>query len=175
LDKIEFEKLVERALETAKRSLQRDFGISPDQITLKQPSRPWAIKEIPVAVAAWQIAVPIDATPRSPKSRIKIEFVRVLRRRTSSGDVAPPAWAAYTCIAPCVALQTSNHVREGRIDLVVVPRKPVRTKASITVLAMSRMLPLLCQANTNAFHADPLQSFVPPAVGRRRSNAGGPK
>src|SRR6202030_4604022 len=44
LEKIEFEKLVERALETAKRSLQRDFGISPDQITLKQPSRPWAIK-----------------------------------------------------------------------------------------------------------------------------------
>jgi hypothetical protein len=71
-------------------------------------------------------------------------------------------------------LQTSNHVREGRIDLVVVPRKPVRTKASITVLAMSRMLPLLSQANTNSFHAEPLQSFVPPAVGRRRSNAGGP-
>jgi hypothetical protein len=23
---------------------------------------------------------------------------------------------------------------------------------------------VLCQANTNAFHADPLQSFVPPAV-----------
>jgi hypothetical protein len=77
LDKIEFEKLVERALETAKRSLQRDFGISPDQIALKQPSRPSAIKEIPVAVAAWQIAVPIDATPRSPKSRIKIEFANV--------------------------------------------------------------------------------------------------
>jgi len=77
LDKIEFEKLIRRALETAKHSLQRDFGISPDQITLKQPSRPSAIKEIPVAVAAWQIAVPIDATPRSPKSRIKIEFANV--------------------------------------------------------------------------------------------------
>ena len=77
LDKIEFEKLIQRALETAKHSLQRDFGISPDQITLKQPSRPSAIKEIPVAVAAWQIAVPIDATPRSPKSRIKIEFANV--------------------------------------------------------------------------------------------------
>jgi len=77
LDKIEFEKLIQRALETAKHSLQRDFGISPDQITLKQPSRPSAIKEIPVAVAAWQIAVPIDPTPRSPKSRIKIEFANV--------------------------------------------------------------------------------------------------
>src|ERR1700730_4403431 len=29
LDKIEFEKLIQRALETAKRSLQRDFGIVP--------------------------------------------------------------------------------------------------------------------------------------------------
>jgi predicted nucleotidyltransferase component of viral defense system len=77
LDKIEFEKLIQRALETAKHSLQRDFGISPDQIALKQPSRPSAIKGIPVAVAAWQIAVPIDATPRSPKSRIKIEFANV--------------------------------------------------------------------------------------------------
>ena len=77
LDKIEFETLIQRTLETAKHSLQRDFGISPDQITLKQPSRPSAIKEIPVAVAAWQIAVPIDATPRSPKSRIKIEFANV--------------------------------------------------------------------------------------------------
>ena len=77
LDKIEFEKLIQRALETAKRSLQRDFGISSDQIALKPPPRPWAIKETPVAVAAWQIAVPIDPTPRSPKSRIKIEFANV--------------------------------------------------------------------------------------------------
>jgi predicted nucleotidyltransferase component of viral defense system len=77
LAKIEFETLIQRALETAKHSLQRDFGINPDQITLKQPSRPSAIKEVPVAVAAWQIAVPIDATPRSPKSRIKIEFANV--------------------------------------------------------------------------------------------------
>src|SRR6202045_4671951 len=46
LDKIEFEKLIQRALETAKHSLQRDFGISPDQIALKQPSRPSAIKGI---------------------------------------------------------------------------------------------------------------------------------
>jgi predicted nucleotidyltransferase component of viral defense system len=77
LDKIEFEKLIQRALETAKRSLQRDFGISSDQIALKPPPRPCAIKETPVAVAAWQIAVPIDPTPRSPKSRIKIEFANV--------------------------------------------------------------------------------------------------
>ncbi len=77
LDKIEFEEVIQGALETAKHSLQRDFGISPDQITLKQPPRPSAIKEIPVAVAAWQVAVPIDATPRSPKSRIKIEFANV--------------------------------------------------------------------------------------------------
>jgi predicted nucleotidyltransferase component of viral defense system len=77
LDKIEFEMMIQRALETAKHTLQRDFGISPDQIAYKQPSRPSAIKEIPVAVAAWQIGVPIDATLRSPKSRIKIEFANV--------------------------------------------------------------------------------------------------
>src|SRR5258707_7223859 len=36
-----------------------------------------AIKSDSVSVAAWQIVVPIARTPRSPKSRIKIEFANV--------------------------------------------------------------------------------------------------
>lgn len=77
LQKIEFNKLIREALEATKRSLQRDFDIGPDQIALKQPAHPMAIKGNSVAVTAWQIAVPIDPTPRSPKSRIKIEFANV--------------------------------------------------------------------------------------------------
>jgi predicted nucleotidyltransferase component of viral defense system len=77
LQKIEFDKLIREALEATKRSLQRDFDIGPDQIALKQPAHPMAIKGNSVAVTAWQIAVPIDPTPRSPKSRIKIEFANV--------------------------------------------------------------------------------------------------
>jgi len=77
LHKIEFDKLIRDALEATKRSLQRDFDIGPDRIALKQPAHPTAIKGIPVAVAAWQIVVPIGPTPRSPKSRIKIEFTNV--------------------------------------------------------------------------------------------------
>jgi hypothetical protein len=36
-----------------------------------------AIKGSSVVVSAWQIVVPIGTTPRSPKSRIKIEFANV--------------------------------------------------------------------------------------------------
>jgi predicted nucleotidyltransferase component of viral defense system len=77
VDKIEFDRLVRDALETTKKSLLRAFDIDPDQIALKQPSHPMAIKSDSVSVAAWQIAVPIGPTPRSPKSRIKIEFANV--------------------------------------------------------------------------------------------------
>jgi predicted nucleotidyltransferase component of viral defense system len=77
VDKIEFDRLVRDALETTKKSLLRAFDIDPDQIALKQPSHPMAIKSDTVSVAAWQIAVPIGPTPRSPKSRIKIEFANV--------------------------------------------------------------------------------------------------
>jgi predicted nucleotidyltransferase component of viral defense system len=77
VDKIEFDRLVGDALETAKETLHRDFNIDPDQIVLKHPSRPTAIKSDSVSVTAWQIVVPIGPTPRSPKSRIKIEFANV--------------------------------------------------------------------------------------------------
>lgn len=74
---LEFEQLVQSALEATRTSLQRDFAIDRQQITLKQPARPAAIKDDPVSVAAWQIVVPIDPTPRSPKSRVKVEFANV--------------------------------------------------------------------------------------------------
>jgi predicted nucleotidyltransferase component of viral defense system len=76
-NEIEFKELVEAALETSKKTLNRDFGIAPDQISLKRPEHPDLVKQASIAVAAWQIIVPIDATPRAPKSRIKIEFANV--------------------------------------------------------------------------------------------------
>jgi predicted nucleotidyltransferase component of viral defense system len=77
VDNVEFERLVQDALEATKTSLRRDFDVDPDKIALKQPAHPMALKGDSVTVAAWQIVVPIDATPRSPKSRIKIEFANV--------------------------------------------------------------------------------------------------
>jgi predicted nucleotidyltransferase component of viral defense system len=77
VDKIEFDRLVREALETTKKSLHRDFDIDPDQIALKQPSHPMAIKSDSLSVAAWQIVVPIDPTRQTPKSRIKIVFANV--------------------------------------------------------------------------------------------------
>jgi predicted nucleotidyltransferase component of viral defense system len=77
VDDVEFERLVQDALEATKTSLRRDFDVDPDKIALKRPAHPTALKRDPVTVAAWQIVAPIDATPRSPMSRIKIEFANV--------------------------------------------------------------------------------------------------
>jgi predicted nucleotidyltransferase component of viral defense system len=77
IEKIEFEKLVESALATTKKTLHRDFDINPDEVLLKQPSSPMAIKSDSVKVAAWQISVPIASLRHLPKSRIKIEFANV--------------------------------------------------------------------------------------------------
>src|SRR5947207_14382 len=77
IDKIEFDRLIQNALEATKRSLHRDFDIDPHQIVIKTPTHPMAIKGNIITVAAWQIVVPVDPTPHSPKSRIKIEFANV--------------------------------------------------------------------------------------------------
>jgi predicted nucleotidyltransferase component of viral defense system len=74
---VEFKDLIEAALETTKKTLNRDFGIDAGQISLKKPEHPDLVKQNPITVAAWQIIVPIDATPHAPKSRIKIEFANV--------------------------------------------------------------------------------------------------
>jgi len=77
VEAIEFEKLVQNALEAAKGSLHRNFGIDPNHVTLKQPSDPMGIKNETVSVTSWQIIVPVTSTPHSPKSIIKIEFANV--------------------------------------------------------------------------------------------------
>jgi predicted nucleotidyltransferase component of viral defense system len=77
IDRIEFEKLVETALETTKKTLHREFDINPNEILLKQPPFPMAIKSDSAKVAAWQISVPIASLRHLPKSRIKIEFGNV--------------------------------------------------------------------------------------------------
>jgi predicted nucleotidyltransferase component of viral defense system len=69
--------VVDRALATSKRTLQRDFDIDAARISLKRPAQPELVKEADVSVVAWQIVVPVDSTPNTPKSRIKIEFANV--------------------------------------------------------------------------------------------------
>ena len=77
LKDVEFDALVDRTLETTKRTLQRDFDIDATQIALKRPAQPELVKASDVNVAAWQIVVPVNPTPKSPKSRVKIEFANV--------------------------------------------------------------------------------------------------
>ena len=77
LKDIDFDALVDKALETTKRTLQRDFDIDVAQISLKRPAQPELVKGSGVNVAAWQIVVPVNPTPKTPKSRIKIEFANV--------------------------------------------------------------------------------------------------
>ena len=74
---VEFDAIVDKALETTKRTLQRDFDIDAAQIALKRPAQPELVKGSDVNVAAWQIVVPVNSTPKTPKSRIKIEFANV--------------------------------------------------------------------------------------------------
>jgi predicted nucleotidyltransferase component of viral defense system len=77
LKDIEFEALVEKALEATKRTLQRDFDIDPAHIALKRPAQPDLVEGSTVSVAAWRIVVPVSPTPRAPKSLAKIEFANV--------------------------------------------------------------------------------------------------
>lgn len=77
LNDVEFDALVDKALETTKRTLQRDFDIDAGQITLKRPAQPELVKGNNLNVAAWQIVVPVNPTPKTPKSRVKIEFANV--------------------------------------------------------------------------------------------------
>jgi len=77
LKDVEFDALVDKALEATKRTLQRDFDIDAAQIALKRPAQPEFVKGSDVNVAAWQIVVPVNPTPKTSKSRIKIEFANV--------------------------------------------------------------------------------------------------
>jgi predicted nucleotidyltransferase component of viral defense system len=77
IDKIEFDQLVESALEATRKSLHREFDIEPDDIALKQPQAPKAIRGDSAAVVAWQISVPVAPARHAPRSRTKIEFANV--------------------------------------------------------------------------------------------------
>lgn len=77
LNDVEFDGLVDKALEITKRTLQRDFDIDAAEIALKRPAHPELVKGSEVNVAVWQIVVPVNPTPKTPKSRIKIEFANV--------------------------------------------------------------------------------------------------
>jgi predicted nucleotidyltransferase component of viral defense system len=72
-----FDALVDKALQTTRSTLERDFGIDAAGIGLRRPKQPEVIKGSDVAVAAWQIVVPVDPEPRAPSSRIKIEFANL--------------------------------------------------------------------------------------------------
>jgi predicted nucleotidyltransferase component of viral defense system len=74
---LELNAVVDSALEITKRTLHRDFDIDPAQISLKRPAHPELVKGRDVSVVAWQIVVPFSPTPKTPKSRIKIEFANV--------------------------------------------------------------------------------------------------
>jgi predicted nucleotidyltransferase component of viral defense system len=89
LKDLDFNGLVDRALEITKKTLQRDFDIDAAQIALKRPVQPDPAKGGGVNVAAWQIVVPIAPTPNTPKSRTKVEFASV-----PSYDSKPVAVAA---------------------------------------------------------------------------------
>ena len=77
VETIEFEKLVENALEATKKTLHREFDVNPEEILLKRPAFPMAIKSDSANVASWQISVPIASLRHLPKSRTKIEFANV--------------------------------------------------------------------------------------------------
>jgi predicted nucleotidyltransferase component of viral defense system len=77
LKDVDFDGLVDRALEITKKTLQRDFDINAAQIVLKRPAQPELVKGSDLNIAAWQIVVPVRSTPNTPTSRIKIEFANV--------------------------------------------------------------------------------------------------
>jgi predicted nucleotidyltransferase component of viral defense system len=77
LKDVDFDGLVDSALEITKKTLQRDFDIDAVRIVLKRLAGPEPVKDRGVNVAAWQIVVPIAPTANTPKSRIKIEFANV--------------------------------------------------------------------------------------------------
>lgn len=74
---VDFQKIVETGMKAAAHALESRFGLKPEAITVKSPDDPAAIAGERVHVAAWQLVVPLEPTPRSPKSRIKVEFANV--------------------------------------------------------------------------------------------------
>jgi len=77
LKDVDFDGVIDRALEITKKTLQRDFDIDAAQIVLNRRAQTEPAKGGGLNVAAWQIVVPVAPTPNTAKSRIKIEFANV--------------------------------------------------------------------------------------------------
>lgn len=74
---VDFQEIVEKGMKAAAHALESRFGLVPEAIAVKSPQDPAGIAGDEVHVAAWQLVVPLEPTPRSPKSRIKVEFANV--------------------------------------------------------------------------------------------------
>lgn len=74
---VDFKEVVERGMKAAAHALESRFGLVPEAIAVKSPDDPAAIAGDAVHVATWQLVVPLEPTPRSPKSRIKVEFANI--------------------------------------------------------------------------------------------------
>ena len=185
---IEFKDLIEAALETTKKTLHRDFGISPSQVGLKRPPYPDLVKQGPITVAAWQIVVPIDATPRAPKSRIKIEFanvpayqtgpmpVRVTPGLVQVQDVILTAETPVEILADkAVALTARGALKfrdvwdvwflqnnlDAKVDREIVQKKFADYGTSdVEAKAEKRLAELSKKATSNAFLSE-MQRFLP--------------
>jgi predicted nucleotidyltransferase component of viral defense system len=185
---IEFEDLVESALETTKKTLSRDFGIVSGQVSLKKPPHPDLVKQDPVTVVAWQIIVPIEATPRAPKSRIKIEFANVpayetrpMPVRATPGlvqiqDVILTAEAPNEILADkAVALTAREALKfrdvwdvwflqnklDAKIDREIVQKKFADYGTSdVAAKAENRLAALTTEATANAFLSE-MKRFLP--------------
>jgi predicted nucleotidyltransferase component of viral defense system len=196
---VEFKELVEAALETTKDTLNRDFGIAREQISLKKPEHPDLVKQAPIAVAAWQIIVPIDATPRAPKSRIKIEFANVpayetkpMPVRATPGlvqvqDIILTAETPNEILADkAVALTARNVLKfrdvwdvwflqnklDAKVDREIVHKKFADYGTSdVEAKAERRLTELGAEATANAFLAE-MKRFLPAKRVAQLSQAG---
>jgi predicted nucleotidyltransferase component of viral defense system len=185
---VEFKELIEAALETTKKTLSRDFGVAPEQISLKKPEHPDLVKQTPIAVAAWQIIVPIDATPRAPKSRIKIEFanvpayetkpmpVRVTPGLVQVQDVILTAETPNEILADKAVALTAREVLkfrdvwdvwflqnklDAKVDREIVHKKFADYGTSdVAAKAERRLTQLGAEATANAFLAE-MKRFLP--------------
>lgn len=185
---VEFKELIEAALQTTKKTLNRDFGIAADRISLKKPPHPDLVKQTPITVAAWQIIVPIEATPRAPKSRIKIEFgnvpayetkpmpVRVTPGLVQVQDVILTAETPNEILADKAVALTAREVLkfrdvwdvwflqnklDAKVDREIVQKKFADYGTSdMEAKAEKRLAELSSEATANAFLSE-MKRFLP--------------
>lgn len=91
VNEIEFERVVDQAMDVLAKSLSKSLGLNQDQIRCKPPKNAESLRGENVAVSAWQIAVPIDGAPSTPSSRVKIEFANVPSHDSRPMSIQAPA------------------------------------------------------------------------------------